>query len=286
MKLDGHIHLADGQIKTEDFIQRLREAGFNGGLIISKPPASFPELGERLPFSNRLDHLLELTGPYENLFPVFWVDPMESDAEQQINIAVERGVMGFKVICNNYYPSDKKAMAVFRAIAQKQKPLLFHSGILWDGRATSKYNKPAEFESLLEIDQLKFSLAHVSWPWYEELIAVYGKFQNAYSLRPDFSCEMFIDLTPGTPVIYRKEVLTKLLTVGYDVENNMVFGSDCYANEYNSQWANQWVNRDNDIYSELCLTKQIIAKIYAGNLKRFLGLTSHKIKKKSLKPGQ
>lgn len=76
---------------------------------------------------------------------------------------------------------------------------------------SSQYNRPSEFEPLLEINGLKFSLAHISWPWCDELIAVYGKFLNAYAGNPDHSVEMFIDITPGTPPIYRQEVLTKLL---------------------------------------------------------------------------
>lgn len=28
---------------------------------------------------------------------------------------------------------------------------------------------------------------------------------------------MFLDLTPGTPEIYRRDLLTKLFTIGYDV---------------------------------------------------------------------
>ena len=286
MKIDGHIHLTDGQIEVADFEQKLKAAGFDGGLIISKPPASFPEIGSYSPFSDRLDHLMHFTSAMENLFPFFWIDPIEDDAEEQVNIAVKRGVMGFKVICNNYYPCDERAMKIFQIIAQKQKPLLFHSGILWDGRATSKYNKPVEFECLLEIDQLKFSLAHISWPWCDELIAVYGKFLNAFSLKPDLSCEMFIDLTPGTPAIYRGETLAKLLTVGYDVEDNMIFGTDCFANDYNSKWTKEWVTRDDEIYDALGLPEYMTDKIYGENLRRFLGLTRDKITKTPPKQGQ
>ena len=48
----------------------------------------------------------------------------------------------------------------------------------------------------------------------------------------DLSVEMFIDTTLGTPVIYRNEVLTKLLTVGYDVLDNIIFGTNCNTSEY------------------------------------------------------
>ena len=76
---------------------------------------------------------------------------------------------------------------------------------------------------------LRFALAHVSWPWVDECLAVYGKFLNALTRRRELSVEMFIDTTPGTPRIYRQEVLTKLMTIGYDVEHNILFGTDCVA---------------------------------------------------------
>lgn len=288
MKLDGHIHIRDGEIDSKGFLRRLEESGFGGGLILSIHPASasFPEIGKCTPSSERLDNLIEWTSISENLFPFFWIDPLENDAIEQVDLAVEKGVMGFKVICNNYYPSDERAMDVFRAIADKQKPLLFHSGILWDGRPTSKYNRPVEFETLLDIAKLKFSLAHVAWPWFDELIAVYGKFQNAYSRNPESSCEMFIDLSPGTPVIYRKEVLTILLTVGYDIENNLVFGSDSFTNDYNIQWSQQWINCDDSIYDEIGVSQKIKNKIYKDNLRRFVGISKKKVKRTILFQGQ
>ena len=71
---------------------------------------------------------------------------------------------------------------------------------------------------------MRFSLAHISWPWCDELIAAYGKILNASASRADYRGEMFVDITPGTPTIYRREALTKLFTVGYDIQDNVIFG--------------------------------------------------------------
>jgi hypothetical protein len=103
--------------------------------------------------------------------------------------------------------------------------MLFHSGILYDGRDTSRYNRPAEFECLLDVPGLRFAMAHISWPWCDEMIALYGKFQAAHGSRADVP-ELFIDTTPGTPAIYRRDALTKVFTVGFDVKHNVLFGSD------------------------------------------------------------
>lgn len=45
-------------------------------------------------------------------------------------------------------------------------------------------------------------------------------------------CAKYI-ITLGTHKIYREELLTKLFSVGYDVENNIMFGTDSLLTEYN-----------------------------------------------------
>lgn len=233
-----------------------------------------------------MNNVLSWCAAAEDLYPFYWIDPLEDGAAEQIAMAVDKGTKGFKVICNRYYPGDKKALKVFAAIAETNRPILFHSGILWDGKPSSLYNHPSGFEVLLEIKGLRFCLAHISWPWCDEAIAVYGKFLNAYTRNPDLSVEMFIDITPGTPPIYRREALTKLFTVGYDVENNVIFGSDSCVNEYNVGWVQSWIDRDKKIFQELKLDEQTIDRIYAGNLRRFVGVSSAKTSKIPPRPGE
>ncbi len=284
--LDGHIHIAELEKGRDGFAQKLKAAGIDGGVIISLPPKLFQGFHHNLSNAGRLDNLKLWAQAADNLYSFYWIDPMEDDATEQVKQACQSGVEGFKVICNYFYPGDKQAMKVFRVIAEAGKPILFHSGILWDGRPSSCYNRPGEFEALLEIDRLKFCLAHVSWPWCDELIAVYGKFLNAYSQNRQLSVEMFVDITPGTPKIYRREVLTKLFTVGYDIEHNVIFGSDSYINDYNVDWVQEWICRDNEIYHSINLPQSTLNALYGENLKRFIGVSSEKIQRKSLKQGQ
>ncbi len=124
-------------------------------------------------------------------------------------------------MCSRFYPGDSRAIKVYKAIAERRKPILFHSGILFDGQDSSRFNRPFEFEALINIEGLRFALAHISWPWHDECIAVYGKLLCVRNSRPGVMDEMFIDTTPGTPAIYREEVLTKLLSTvndGFDIE--------------------------------------------------------------------
>ncbi|MDD5596894.1 MAG: amidohydrolase family protein [Victivallaceae bacterium] len=278
--IDSHVHTKEKVIKIGDFRKKLYGAGMTGAVILSLPPATFFTAGQKYPFIQRLNNILEWCKDEKDFYPFFWLDPLEEDALKQIEVCCKQGICGFKIICDRFPPSHATATEVFRCIAAKGKPILFHSGILWDGKVSSKYNHPLEFECLLEIPKLRFVLAHVSWPWCDELIAIYGKFLNALALNPQNSAEMFIDTTPGTPVIYRKEVLEKLYKVGYDLENNIMFGSDSYADEYNCQWVEEWIARDKEILSSSGLSDTQIDKYFGSNARRFLGIDKFVLEKK------
>ncbi len=84
---------------------------------------------------------------------------------------------------------------------------------------------------------------------------------------------MFIDICPGTPPIYREEALTKLWTVGYKVEDNILFGVDSSLDQYGVENARAIIERDNQIYDKLDLDASVREKIYWKNAQRFIGLT-------------
>ncbi|MBI3987203.1 MAG: amidohydrolase family protein [Lentisphaerae bacterium] len=270
MILDGHIHIRALAENRAGFLKELKRAGVGGGLVISLPPPAFPAVAPSAPPLARMNHVLSWCGTSENLYPFYWLDPLEADAADQVAMAVKKGARGFKVICDRFFPGDRRAMEIFGAIARARRPILFHSGILWDGKVSSRYNRPLEFEALLDVKGLRFCLAHLSWPWCDECIAVYGKFLNAVAGNPAVSGEMFMDITPGTPPVYRREALTRLFTAGYDVEDNVIFGSDSCANRYNAGWVRQWLERDNAVYDELGLARKTREAIVANNLKRFI----------------
>jgi predicted TIM-barrel fold metal-dependent hydrolase len=288
MRLDGHIHIHEGPVDPQALRRRMADAGMDGGVLLSLPPSNFKDPGAAAVrgTEQRLDHLLSWARVEDRLFPFFWIDPIAPDALAQVGAAVRRGVMGFKVICDRFPAADERALQTFQAIADAGRPMLFHSGILWDGKPSSGFNHPSAFEALLDVRGLRFALAHIGWPWCDEMIAVYGKFLNAFTTRKDLSVEMFIDTTPGTPPVYRRDALTKLFTVGYDVENNVIFGSDCSTDSYNAPWTQEWLDRDTAIFNDLGVAASVQAKIFGGNLRRFLGLSREKVGKKLLRSGE
>ena len=258
----------------EEFLRGMQGGGIDGGIVFSPSPPSFQNMGAPTPAEARWESVLRLTAGSEHLFPFFWIDPLEHDALAQVARAVEAGISGFKVICNRFFPGNRQALEVFQAIADAGKPLFFHSGILWDGTPSSDYNRPAGFEALMGIEGLRFAMAHIAWPWCDELIAVYGKLQSARKHGSGAVAELFIDVTPGTPPIYREEALTKLYTVGYHVEDNVFFGTDYLVEDYKGESASKQVAMDNIIYTKLGLSSGAVNKVYGDNLLRFVGKRS------------
>ncbi len=127
---------------------------------------------------------------------------------------------------------------------------------------------------LLSINNLRFALAHISWPWTDECIAVYGKFCNVSRntvQRQNSNAEMFIDMTPGTPQIYRADAIKKLLCVGYDIDKNLLFGTDQHADDYVSNDVTNLLDFVKDIYKSLNISRETIKNIHCKNLYRFLG---------------
>ena len=271
---DFHLHAQNTVPNPSKMLEKMDVAGIFGGSVISTPPKEYDK-NEGIDFSKRIEELHLYTDEFrDRLFPVLWIHPDEKGIKEKIRTACREGVRAFKVICNNFYPYEKKCMRILQQIAEAERPVIFHSGILWNGADSSRYNRPLNFEGLILIDGLKFSLGHCSWPWIDECISLYGKFLNG--LTSGRSAEMFFDLTPGTPPIYREELLTKLFTVGYDVPNNIVFGTDNQADAYNPEWSKKWLDMDNAIYDKLGVTENIKEKIYCDNFMRFLGLSEKK----------
>ncbi len=269
MVLDGHIHsgFAGGgkPDSPKQFHEKLAASGIDGGIVISPSPRR--EGGNH---KERIERALKLTRGKKNLFPFFWIEPHERDALKQVDEAIKSGMSGFKVICRSYFPSDERPMEVWAHIASRGKPILFHSGILWGGEPNGNFNRPVNWEAMLKIKGIRFAMAHISWPWVDEHVAVYGKLQSVKRRGVKGLCEMFIDTTPGTPPIYRRDALFKVFRVGYDVADNVFFGTDHRAEGFWVKGAEEKLSQDRGILAEIGVSEEIREKYFAKNLLRFI----------------
>ena len=276
MIIDCHVHTAPTPESKESLLDGLASAGIDQIVLLSHHPASFHRktavegqvYGKYSSPASSLAQVMEWAAFSDSIIPFFWIDPLDADAFEQVDQAVAAGIAGFKVIANRFFPGDERPMQVWERIAQADKPILFHSGIAFGNGPWSQYNRPVGFEPLFEIPSLRFALAHVSWPWCDECLAVYGHWENRKNLGTT-STQMFIDTTPGTPLIYRKEVFSKIYTIGYHIEDNLIFGTDCNSN-YSSDYAKQIIAMDNVALDHAGATAVQREKYFGKNITRFL----------------
>ncbi len=268
---DAHMHCEVEGGSPEEQIEKMRKIGVFGGSVMSPEPESPVEPGYS--YEDRMAALDKWTSfAPDKFYKVLWIHPLEKDPIAKMRDAVDRGVSAFKMICDCYYPAGPEAMPLLEEMVRLNKPVIFHSGISWTGKDSSKYNRPLNWEPLVELEGIRFSLAHCSWPWYDETIALYGKFLNATASNPN-GPEMFVDTTPGTPKIYRKDLLFKLYNCCYDIPHNIMFGVDCTINNYNAPWTKQWVDYDTELMDEIGVGKHLQRMYFHDNFLRFIGET-------------
>jgi len=272
-RYDTHIHVMGNVPPDPAALKKsIDEAGLAGCGVFSQAPYKRNRAqATPVPPEQAVDDVIAWCSGSPTFYPFHYIDPTAPDALDQVDMAVEKGIYGFKVIRADGYPCDAKTMPVYAKIAAANKPLTFHTGILWDGCASSDFFRPANWEPLLAIPRLRFALCHISWPWVDECIAVYGKLLNAISRSGERNVpEMFIDTTPGTPKIYRREALTKINTVGYDVKDHVMFGTDCRTVPYNVKWSKDWRVTDDAVYDDLGLDGEARDSIYRKAFSRYL----------------
>ena len=63
--------------------------------------------------------------------------------------------------------------------------------------------------------------------------------------------EFFIDDSPGTPDIFRRQVFRNFAFVGYDLTDHLIFGADSNVHDYNWEWAKYMMDFDRDMFADL-----------------------------------
>ena len=142
----------------------------------------------------------------ERIFGLIWAEPrcpgMVEEVERGI---VERGLRGVKLIPDHWEAGDEMLFPLYEKMQALGKPIQFHSGILYAFGDSSRFCGPVLYEPLLHFPGLRFALAHISWPWTDECIAVFGRFRAAAGYQKG-KCQMWIDTSRGTPDALRKAI--------------------------------------------------------------------------------
>ncbi|MFA7159284.1 MAG: amidohydrolase family protein [Kiritimatiellia bacterium] len=202
----------------------------------------------------------------DRLYGMAWVEPRHKTPLEVLDWAVEKyRYRGFKMIPNRWYPCEERVLKYCRRMAGLGAPCLFHSGILYFKTISSRFCRPAYYEALLEVPRFRFALAHISWPWTDECLALFGQARAAkhagYS-----TAEMFIDVTPGTPPDYRENALRHLLNFG--AEDHMIYGSDQTLATL-AENAPRAMKREISLYRRMKIPAAARENILSRNFERF-----------------
>ncbi|MBR0320104.1 MAG: amidohydrolase family protein [Clostridia bacterium] len=274
---DTHIHIDNfATPEQKRILNAIDAAKVDKVALFAEEPAYFEKDFRKVKEHNkgRMDRLFQWCDHSDNrMLPIYFLNPTEVDAIQQAEEAVERGAVGFKVICDTHMPGDERAMPVYQRIADLGKSILFHSGILWDWGDNGNYNRPCNWECMMNVENIKFAMAHISWPWTDECLSVYGKFTNLWE-HPSFRNQfMHIDLTPGTPMCYRQDVLNTIHDVDYwGIRDRMLFGSDAFTGTFDGAFVADWAKNDTEMLLKAGYDQETVDKVLYDNAMAFWGL--------------
>ena len=158
------------------------------------------------------------------LIPFASIDPWKGKmaVREAKRLVAEYGVKGFKFhpTMQGFYPNDRMAYPLYEAIEEAGAIALFHTGQTGVGSGMPggmgmrlKYSNPIHVDDVAaDFPDLKIILAHPSFPWQEEALAVCQHKPNVH-----------IDLSGWSPK-YFPEILVKY--ANSLLKKKMLFGSD------------------------------------------------------------
>jgi len=290
MLIDCHVH-SRGHETVDDVIKAMDQAGIDKAIIFAPYPAeslgkrrvnleptklgefSYQGVNEEAQRkSTMFISNLQAEAP-DRIIAFAWIEPRLKNAVQNLEEAVTKyECKGIKMMPDHWYPWEPRFFELYEKIQELRVPVIFHSGILYGFKDSSRFCRPCNYEVLINFPELKFALAHISWPWTDECIALFGRFRanlrRASSLGDERikEMQMYIDITPGTPHFYRREALRRALAFG--CEDYMIFGSDSVASNFEN--AKHISEMDRGILKELGYSDEVIEKIQSKNVERFL----------------
>ncbi len=158
------------------------------------------------------------------LIPFASIDPAKGKmgAREARRLVQEYGVRGFKFhpSMQGFYPNDRKAYVLYEAIQEARVPALFHTGQTGAGAGARgglgvrlKFSNPIFLDDVaVDFPDMPIILAHPSFPWQDEALAVATHKPNVY-----------IDLSGWSPKYFPPNLVQYSNTL---LKERVLFGSD------------------------------------------------------------
>jgi predicted TIM-barrel fold metal-dependent hydrolase len=195
------------------------------------------------------------------LIPFGSVDPHKGKlAVREARELVQAGVRGFKFHPNTqaFWPNDRAHYPLYEVIAEAGLIALFHSGTTGIGAGMPggggvrlKYSNPMLVDDVAaDFPALDIILAHPSFPWQDEALAIAVHKPNVY-----------IDLSGWSPKYFPENVIRYTNTL---LKHKMLFGSD-FPLITPDRWLSDFEN--------LPIKDEVRPLVLKGNAVRMLGLS-------------
>ncbi|GHG26913.1 amidohydrolase family protein [Streptomyces filamentosus] len=197
------------------------------------------------------------------IIPFAGVDPFKGkSAVRQIRRLVEEfGVKGFKFHPNiqAFHPNDRMAYPLYEAIEDAGAIAVFHTGQTGIGAGAPggggirlKYSNPMDVDDVAaDFPCMRIVLAHPSFPWQDEALAVATHKPNVH-----------IDLSGWSPKYFPPQLVRYADSL---LQDKVLFGSD-----YPLLTPDRWLAD----FAALPIKDEVRPKILKENAARLLGLTT------------
>ncbi|WP_196259778.1 amidohydrolase family protein [Pelagibacterium limicola] len=171
------------------------------------------------------EEMAELAADHSDiLIPFASIDPAKGKlgAREARRLVEDFGIRGFKFhpTYQGFYPNDRAAYGLYEVIEEAGVPALFHTGQTGVGAGMHggngmrlKYSNPMYLDDVaVDFPDLKIILAHPSFPWQEEALAVATHKPNIYIDLSGWSPKYF----PPILVRYANSLLKERVLFGSD----------------------------------------------------------------------
>jgi predicted TIM-barrel fold metal-dependent hydrolase len=208
------------------------------------------------------EELAELAAQFSDIMiPFASIDPAKgkTGAREARRLVAEFGIRGFKFhpILQGFYPNDRMAYPLYEAIAEARVPAVFHTGQTAVGAGMRggmgmrlKYANPIHLDDVAaDFPDMPIIMAHPSFPWQEEALAVAQHKPNVY-----------IDLSGWSPKYFPPILIQYANTL---LKEKMLFGSD---------WPGITPDRWLSDFEKIAIRDEVRPLILKQNAARLLGL--------------
>jgi predicted TIM-barrel fold metal-dependent hydrolase len=210
------------------------------------------------------EEVAELAAEHNDvLIPFASIDPAKGKlgVREARRLIADYGVRGFKFhpSMQGFYPNERQAYALYGVIEEAGLPALFHTGQTGVGAGTPggmgirlKYSNPMYLDDVaVDFPGLTIILAHPSFPWQEEALAVATHKPNVY-----------IDLSGWSPKYFPQILVQYCNTL---LKNKVLFGSD-----YPAITPDRWI----EDFARLPIKAEVRPLVMKGNAAKLLKLAS------------